>query len=120
MAGSEERSMNNELCEEAENRIAEMVFTENKDIIVNWLSTIIRGKVYWENEVIYFCNEDINLTGGFLLQSDYTTKAVMLAFAIAGIHWPFLFPSLLEKVNEKWKKKSKTGVQSPQIKPEEN
>ena len=120
MAGSEERLMNNELCEEAENRIVEMVFTENKDIIVNWLSKIIRGKVYCENEVIYFRNEDINLTGGVLLQSDYTTKAVMFAFAIAGIHWPFLFPSLLKKVNEKWKKKSKTGVQSPQIKPEEN
>ena len=67
MAGSEERLMDNELCREAENRIVEMVFTENKDTIVNWLSKIIRGKVYCENEVIYFRNEDINLTGGVLL-----------------------------------------------------
>jgi hypothetical protein len=101
--------------DQIENRIVEMVFTENKNIVVNWLSKIIRGEVYCQNDVIYFRNDDINLTGGVEFRSDYTTKAVMLAFAIAGIQWPFFFPSLLEKVNKQWKKKSKPPIN--EIKP---
>ena len=89
--------------DQIEDRILEMVFCDNADTIVNWLSKIIRGKVFVENDVIYFRNEDINLTGGVFFLSDYTSKAVMIAFSIAGIHWPFLFPKLLEKVNKQWR-----------------
>jgi hypothetical protein len=89
--------------DQMEDRILEMVFCPDKKTFVDWLSKVIRGQVFCENDVIYFRNKDIKLNGGFLFQSDYTTKAVSIAFAIAGIQWPFLFPTLLEKVNKQWK-----------------
>ena len=95
-----------------EDRLVEMVFADDRDSLPNWLSKIIRGVVFIENDTIYFRNEDINLTGGVSIESDYTTKAVMVAFVIAGIQWPFLFPKLLEKVNKQWKLKcSKQNIQ---------
>lgn len=66
-----------------EDRIVEMVFETDSTRFIQWLDLILE-KAEISDDVVSYQTTD-NRRGGFDWRCDPTTKAVMVAFAIAGM-----------------------------------
>lgn len=88
-----------------EDKIVQMAFEPNPETFINWFRVMVGTATIEDNTVIYETLD--GRRGGFDFRSDPSTKAVMIAFAIAGMQWTSFFPGLMGKVNKEWKKRKK-------------
>lgn len=85
-----------------EDKIVQMTFDPNPETFINWFRVMV-GNATIEDDIVVYETLD-NRRGGFDFRCDPSTKAVMIAFAIAGMFWTQIFPGLMGKVNKTWKK----------------
>jgi hypothetical protein len=93
-----------------EDRIIEMAFRfVDGDIktVAEWLSGI-GAKIERRDERELIFRGPSGITTGLAEGIDPISAAVCIATAIAGLFWPFAFPSLLERVNAEWRRRMKT------------
>ncbi len=89
-------------------RLVDLVFCS----IADWQDTVqvwsIQVEIQKDGTLVLF-NPTIPIRTGLCENSDPITKAVCLGFAIAGIHWPQVFPDLLGAVNKEWRARIKAA-----------
>jgi len=88
-----------------EDKIVQMTFEPNPETFIKWFRVMV-GNATIEDDIVVYETLD-GRRGGFDFRSDPLTKAVMIAFAIAGMQWTSFFPGLMGKVNKEWKKRKK-------------
>ena len=88
-----------------ENKIVQMTFEPDPETFIKWFR-VMAGTATIEDDIVVYETLD-GRRGGFDFRSDPSTKAVMIAFAIAGMQWTSFFPGLMGKVNKEWKKRKK-------------
>lgn len=86
-----------------EDKIVSMCFETDPQVFVSWLRVMV-GSATIEDDVVLYQTLD-GRTGGFDFRCDPSTKAVMIASAIAGMLWTSIFPGLMRKIGKTWKKK---------------
>lgn len=92
-----------EAIEMIEDKIVSMCFEPDPQVFVSWLRVMV-GNATIEDDVVLYRTID-GRTGGFDFRCDPSTKAVMVASAIAGMIWTSIFPGLMRKIGKTWKKK---------------
>lgn len=85
-----------------EDKIVQMTFESNPETFINWFRVMVGNATIEDDIVVYETLDDRR--GGFDFRCDPSTKAVMIAFAIAGMIWTQIFPGLMAKINKTWKK----------------
>lgn len=101
-------------AEAVELRIVEMAFLLSRGDVcgtVKWLESLGCKEVY-------LGSGDATVTGltGVrvgLVKADPISCAVQLAFALAGVYWPSVYPGLLKRADAEWKLQSHASVNSP-------
>ena len=88
-----------------EDKIVRMVFEADPEVFIMWFRVMVGSASIEDNIVLYETLD--GRRGGFDFRSDPPTKTAMIAFAIAGLLWPQLFPGLMGKVNREWKGRKK-------------
>lgn len=88
-----------------EDKIVQMTFEPDSETFIKWFRVMV-GNATIEDDIVVYETLD-GRRGGFDFRSDPSTKAVMIAFAIAGMQWTSFFPGLMGKVNKEWKKRKK-------------
>lgn len=86
-----------------EDKIVSMCFEPDPQVFVQWFRVMV-GSATIEDDVVLYRTID-GRTGGFDFRCDPSTKAVMVASAIAGMLWTSIFPGLMRKIGKTWKKK---------------
>ena len=94
------------LTDQCETRITEMVFCDDQEVFMKWLKSMVAEAEVDNEGTVYFTN-NLGNRGGFMFNSDPTTKAAMIGFAIAGQYWTKAFPTLLDKISVTWKKQKR-------------
>ena len=92
-------------------RLVEMTFAP-PDEVAQWLTRLGMAVDRPEAGVVRIRNPYLNITTAFVAGSDPTTRAVCLAFAIAGPYWTCLFPHLLDMVNREWRSRRRSANSS--------
>lgn len=87
-------------------RLADMVW-QPPDIIAKWLSTMGIDETYRGEHSIGFYNPRLDVFGVIGTNIDPNTNAVSLAFLLAGMSWPEVYPNLQPLVNREWKRRTK-------------
>ncbi len=97
------------MTDKAEDRIVEMTFKfidGNTEEFAEWLQKIgATIKRRSEDEIIFDGPSGVGT--GLFKGIDPINAAVCVAFAVAGVFWPFVFPNLLKKVEKEWKERLK-------------
>lgn len=86
-------------------RLVEIVFTPPAAALI-WLTRI--GLTVEPDEagtVLVIYNPALKLRTALVYPGDPVTRACCLGFATAGVHWPSLYPDLLEAVNAEWQRR---------------
>lgn len=83
-------------------RLVEITFAP-LDEVAGWLTRLGLEVEQREEGAVTVRNPYLNITTAILEKSDPITRAVCLAFAVAGQFWPAVMPNLLKEVNREWK-----------------
>jgi hypothetical protein len=96
-------------------RLVEMTFAPAQDV-ARWLKTL--GFEVEPQEDSVFIVRNGTFTTAISEHIDPINRAVCLAWVIAGMFWPHIFPGLLEAVNKEWRKRRQQARgYPPQSKP---
>lgn len=88
-----------------ENRIVELAFTPWSELPAALRRIGLKVEVEEEGHTLVIQGESMRVG---LIDTDYTTKAVQIAFAYCGARWASFLPNLLSKVDKEWKQRSRT------------
>lgn len=83
-------------------RLVEMTFAP-LDEVVAWLARLGLETDRREAGVVRVYNPHLDITTAVMERSDPVSRAVCLAFALASVYWPHVFPNLLTEVNKEWR-----------------
>lgn len=88
-----------------ENRIVDLAFTPWADLPQELRRIGLKVEVEEEGHTLIIQGDSMRVG---LTDTDYTTKAVQIAFAYCGARWAAFLPNLLPKIDAEWKQRSRT------------
>jgi hypothetical protein len=100
-------------------RLVEMVFAPAQDA-ARWFESLGFQVEAQEDGVFIVCNGNGTFRTAISDQIDPVNRAVCMAWVIAGMFWPTIFPGLLKEIGKQWRKRraqARDTAPSPQQKP---
>lgn len=86
-------------------RLVEIIFAPPEATLA-WLTRIgLAVEPDEAGKVLIIYNPVLKLRTALVYPGDPITRACCLGFATAGVHWPSLYPGLLEAVNAEWRRR---------------
>jgi hypothetical protein len=86
-------------------RLVEIVFA-HPEAARAWLARIgLAVEPDETGKILAIYNPALKLRTALVYPGDPITRACCLGFATAGVHWPSLYPGLLEAVNAEWQRR---------------
>ena len=93
-------------------RLVEMVFAPARDA-ARWFELLGFQVEAQEDGVFIVCNGNGTFRTAISDHIDPVNRAVCMAWVIAGMFWPIVFPGLLKEVGEQWRERRIQSRDSP-------
>lgn len=90
-----------------ESIIVELVFTPWEELPNKLKKLGVEFTLYEDRDLIGITNSQ--MSAGITKGLDPITTAVQFGFGFCGMNWTKVLPTLLDKVNKRWKEESKRG-----------